>query len=526
MSLKGILAASAALLALVNACRPASEEIVDLGKDYRAEGLHAPWSGCDNGTSFRSHAASGSFFFTFEAEDGTPACAAEFKGERDVDPGDRVEIFFSPTKDLSQPYYCAEIDREGRVMDYKAESYRIFDFGWNFLTMKTFASQSDGLYRVGGSVSLEELRSLGLDLEGGFWVGVFQGDAASYGAEVTWYSLVPTADVEPDFHKEGVFFPCRITQMQPRKGVVVYAGDITTLGTQAWEQRIDAAHLDFIALHAATSTDRADSLERFVRSDAGRDFLAMCQRKGVGVEYEMHALDPLLPRSLFDEHPEYFRMDSTGVRVADYNMCFSNPEAVEAMRPQLEKALKWMKPTTHRYFLWGDDKQWKYCYCEHCRHLSPSEQTLLYENALLAMLREYDPEATLAHLAYHQTLPAPQKVAPADGVFLEFAPILRDYAFPLSDEQFQSLKENLLVFPAATQHILEYWLDESMNARWKRTERPALSIDGSHIERDILLYRSLGACSVTTFATWLDGPYQTLNGSALPLFESYATAFE
>jgi hypothetical protein len=198
----------------------------------------------------------------------------------------------------------------------------------------------------------------------------------------------------------------------------------------------------------------------------------------------------------------------------------------EAIRPQLERLLEWMKPTTHRYFLWPDDKEYKYCYCEDCREFSPSEQTLLFENRLLALLREYDPEATLAHLAYHQTLPAPRRVRAAEGIFLEYAPILRDYAEPLPEGELRALQDNLLAFPAYTQHILEYWLDESMNSRWKKAELKELAFDPAQCARDVALYRSLGAASVTQFATWLNGDYVRQYGVTDELFRGYGKAFE
>ena len=38
-----------------------------------------------------------------------------------------------------------------------------------------------------------------------------------------------------------------------------------------------------------------------------------------------------------------------------------------------------------------------------------------------------DSKASLAHLAYANTLTPPEKVNPVEGVFLEFAPINRRY---------------------------------------------------------------------------------------------------
>ena len=515
----------AAGLVLLAACAQRPAPLPDVGQGYEVPGLHAPWSGLDNDTRFCCHATAERFFFWFEVSDTTLTFSEPFTGERDVDPEDRVEVFFAADPKLEQPYYCAEIDALGRIMDYKARFYRDFDFGWNFLTMEARGEVTPWGYRVTGSVAREELRSLGMDLEGGFWMGVFQGEAEP-GGPIRWFSLVPTDDAKPDFHQPKVFFPCRMTPKEELRGVVVYPDDITSLGLEEWERRIDLGGINLIGLHAATSNDPIDTLEAFICSDAGKAFLDLCARKGVGVEYELHALETLLPRSLFGAHPEWFRADEHGERVADYNLCFSSEEAVEAIRPQLERLLQWMKPTTHRYFLWPDDKEYKYCYCEQCRQRSPSEQTLLFENRLLALLREYDPQATLAHLAYHQTLVPPRRVRPAEGIFLEYAPILRDYAVALPPAQLQALRGNLQAFPPATQHILEYWLDESMNSRWKKDALQPLAFDPARCARDVALYRSLGAASITNFATWLNADYIARYGSTDPLFGGYGEAFE
>jgi len=40
------------------------------------------------------------------------------------------------------------------------------------------------------------------------------------------------------------------------------------------------------------------------------------------VEYECHVLKEMLPRFLFDTHPEYFRLDAKGTRTNDLNICF------------------------------------------------------------------------------------------------------------------------------------------------------------------------------------------------------------
>lgn len=518
--MKNTTALSFAFLAFACSC---VGNIPDIGKGFRSDALSAPWDTLSNDTRFTCHSTADAFFFNFEVADSTLALTEPFTNEMDVDPEDRVEVFFCPDRKMKE-YFCAEIDPLGRVMDYKARFYRDFDYGWNFSTLQVRSELTPWGYRVMGSVSLDELRSLGVNTEKGFGMGVFQADFTPEGS-VHWYSLVPTDDVSPDFHKPDVLFACRMTPMQERRGVVVYPSDITSVGVGEWERRIDLSGINLIGIHAATSHEPVDVLENFVKSDVGKSFLEMCGRRGVDVEYEIHALQFILPRNLFDAHPEWFREDEEGVRQCRYNMCFTSEEAVGAMRLQIAALMDWMRPTTHRYFIWPDDKIGKFCHCEKCRDFSPSEQALIYENNLLKLLREYDPEATIAHLAYNQTLSAPKKVRASEGVFLEFAPISRDYSRPLSEEAACALRENALAFPTFSQHILEYWLDESMFSNWKRDNLVPMVFKRDQCRRDVEMYRTFGANSITTFATWLGGDYVGLYGPTDGIFSEYGASF-
>lgn len=313
--------------------------------------------------------------------------------------------------------------------------------------------------------------------------------------------------------------------VKERRGVVIYPSDITSVGVEEWAKRIDESGINLVGIHAATLHEPLDTLKEFVGSPDGKAFLKMCADKGVDVEYELHALQLLLPRELFDTHPEYFRMDTCGVRQRKHNMCFCCDEAYDALEEQIREMLTWLHPTTHRYFIWTDDVKNAFCNCEKCREYSPSEQALIYENHLLKILRKYDSRATIAHLAYQQTMDAPVKVTPDDGVFLEYAPILRDYTRPLPAEDRAVLEANLEVFPHESLHILEYWLDESMFSNWKRNALVKLPFSKQNCRRDINLYRNLGATSITTFATWLNSAYAEKHGPADDAFIGYGEAF-
>lgn len=311
------------------------------------------------------------------------------------------------------------------------------------------------------------------------------------------------------------------------KGIVVYPSDVYSTGASTWEQRLLAGNLNLMAIHADTIFEPMDSLKKFVESDCGRELLSACDSHGIKYEFEIHALEHLLPRELFNEHPEYFRMDSEGNRVQQYNMCFTCEEAYGPIRERMHEWLTWLKPTTHRYLFWTDDIADTFCQCENCRQYSCSELSLIYENHLIDIIREVDPEATVAHLAYSNTFDAPVKVEAKEGVFLEYAPMNRDRSQPIADEARAQFEKNLEVFSkGGPAHILEYWLDESLTCGYQRHHPVKLNWIPEYCRRDVEYYHSVGATSVTTFATWLDADYDNAFGTehTLQVFKEYGEA--
>jgi hypothetical protein len=298
--------------------------------------------------------------------------------------------------------------------------------------------------------------------------------------------------------------------IEERRGIVLFPSDIISMGSLETIEILSRGDLNLLGIHANPVSvnpeggyENLPALRNFLESKEGELLLAECKKRGIDVEYETHALQEILPRKLFDEHPGYFRMDEKGVRQKDFNMCFHSEDAYLEIEKSIKEITEWMKPTTHRYFFWTDDNTNSFCHCDLCSPYTESEQALIYENKLLEILQKYDHSATIAHLAYHNTLKAPVKVKPAKGVFLEFAPISRDYSTALSDEQKQDLKENLLIFPKSTAHILEYWLDASMHSGWNRENLRKVPWNAENCYRDIIFYSVLGIKSITTFGTWM-----------------------
>jgi hypothetical protein len=296
------------------------------------------------------------------------------------------------------------------------------------------------------------------------------------------------------------------------RGVVLTPSDVTTWD---WPRTAQDAGLNTVALHGPPG-DIVD----FLGTDAGAAYLEACSALGLQVEYESHAAHDLLPRDLFAHDPGMFRMDERGDRVPDWNLCVHSQPALEVARERAAAYAETLRPTTGRYFFWIDDGQ-PMCRCPQCRGLSDSDQALILENALLDTLRQVDPRATLAHLAYLNTLPAPGEVRPQPGIFVEYAPIRRRHDVPFgrrdacqdgSDapthgEQLDALDANLAWFGSKGAQILEYWLDVSRFSGWRRETIVELPWNPEALADDLGTYATRGIRRVTSFAVWIDGAY-------------------
>jgi hypothetical protein len=297
------------------------------------------------------------------------------------------------------------------------------------------------------------------------------------------------------------------------KGVVLTVNDLQTVD---WANVAAENGINTIGTHI-----RPNEVMEFMNSEQGKQFMETCKEKGIHVEHQLHAMGELLPRSLFAEDSTMFRMDENGLRVSDFNCCVHSEKALTIIEENALAVAKVLKPTNHRYYFWMDDGK-PTCSCPECSPYSPSEQALIIENRILKKLKTIDPEAMLAHLAYENTLSAPQKVKPEEGIFLEFAPIWRSWDKPISDlsgepllenadymthgDNLKFLEDNLKVFPVETAVVLEYWLDVSLFSRWKK---PAvdLPLNKEVFESDLATYAKYGLKNVTTFAVYMDSTY-------------------
>lgn len=315
--------------------------------------------------------------------------------------------------------------------------------------------------------------------------------------------------------------------MFKRRGVVIHPHELS----DAWIEALQRLKLNVLGLHPVGGPGAASSLADMLalhQDPAFRDLLNRVRDAGIAVEYEMHALSYLLPRTLFAEHPDWFRMDEKGVRTPDFNLCASSAPALEFLTRRTAELARILPSETHRYFFWLDDVTNAGCHCPKCRSLSPSDQQLICLHAMLRGIRTVDPKASLAYIAYLDTLQPPQQVSPEPGIFLEYAPIRRRLDTPLSDPDCpENLREAaplpalLACFGLENAQVLDYWLDNSLLSGWKYPPK-LFAMHGDVVRADAAWYQSLGFESVTTFACYLGEDYVALHGR--PNLDEYGQA--
>ena len=297
------------------------------------------------------------------------------------------------------------------------------------------------------------------------------------------------------------------------RSVLVHPGEFSG----KWIERARMAGVDTLAIHPEGGPQSYSSLTNLLALSKTDGFRAIVDRAigdGLRVEYEFHAGGYLLPRELFGEHPEYFRLDKNGLRNADFNFCFSNPKALAIVAERARQLVMSLYRSTDNYGFWLDDTAAGGCHCPQCSQLSPSDQQLVALNAMIREMRKANPRARLAYLAYHSTMEKPAKIAPEAGVFLEYAPIERVWDKPVSAQNIADaakLGELIAYFGGERAKVLEYWYDNSLFSQWTkpaRLFRPANAV----VRDDLAYYGRIGFADIASFACYLGDDYEAAWG--------------
>ena len=301
--------------------------------------------------------------------------------------------------------------------------------------------------------------------------------------------------------------------------------------SRKWIDRMADAKIPILALHPvggpAAAKSLSEMLDRLSEPDY-RELLDYAAERGLKIEYEMHSARYLLPESEFSAHPEWFRMNKDGVRTADYNLCASCDAAVDFVAERAAALAKALYRSTDRYFFWLDDAKDAFCHCERCLEMTPSEQQMKILNRMLASLKRENPNATLAYLAYVECIKPPVSIKPADGIFLEYAPFLRNFKRPLSeDAESEPILDLLSTFGKDGAKVLDYWYDNSLYSNWTKPPKE-FKLEGAVMREDFSFYRSLGFLDFSSFACYLGADYEELFGEVdiTPFAECYRASKE
>jgi len=162
-------------------------------------------------TSFRALHGDSWIYFLFDVDDTNVHVQVESNNKLEVIDSSRVEIFFRIDRHLS-PYFCLELDAMGRVLDYRGQLHRQFDFDWSWPAggLVAKARTRQGGYVVETAVSKESLNRLGLlpKNKQQLQAGLFRAQCTRTVVpreHMRWISWVQPNSETPDFHIPSAF---------------------------------------------------------------------------------------------------------------------------------------------------------------------------------------------------------------------------------------------------------------------------------------------------------------------------------
>ncbi len=310
----------------------------------------------------------------------------------------------------------------------------------------------------------------------------------------------------------------------PALSLLIHPEELDTV----WLDQLPRLGVKALGLHPVggrrANETLAAMLDRFETPEY-RGLLENAAGRGIEVTCEMHALRYLLPADVLAAHPRWQRMNAQGERAPDWNLCPSCGEALDYLSESAARLYARLPGRPKRAALWLDDSQDAFCHCERCRGVSPSDQQMIVLNALLRGIRSVRPDATLAYLAYFETLPSPTRADLREGLYLQFAPYKRDLTRPLNDptcadnrRETEHLASLLGFFGRTGSTALDYWFDNSLLSHYTKPPR-RLEPHPDVVKADMAFYRSLGFERISSFACYLGADYRALYG--LPPLESF-----
>lgn len=158
---------------------------------------------------FRSLWDSKKLFFYFKVFDSQVVIDNDDDSAKSIGNSDRVELFFK-MNDALNPYYCIEIDPTSRILDFRANAKRKFEFDWSWPKNELIVKSNitSGYFTVEGSITINSLQELELIKNYKIETGIFRAKYSktkNCNYESTWISWVNPNTQYPNFHTSSSF---------------------------------------------------------------------------------------------------------------------------------------------------------------------------------------------------------------------------------------------------------------------------------------------------------------------------------
>lgn len=180
------------------------------GKANELNDFSYPWqSDAAPATSFKALWDGQWLYCRYEVKDDSVLVLVKKNEKLEIGASDRVEIFFN-INDSMQPYYCLEMDANGRVLDYTANYYRKMNYNWQWPKdqLKVKAQRTSTGYVVEAAISIQSLKDLGLLLNNKLHAGLFRAECKGFlnnRSDLRWISWIKPSSQQPDFHIPSAF---------------------------------------------------------------------------------------------------------------------------------------------------------------------------------------------------------------------------------------------------------------------------------------------------------------------------------
>ena len=309
-----------------------------------------------------------------------------------------------------------------------------------------------------------------------------------------------------------------------KKSILIHPDELS----KAWVDRMVKNRIDVIAFHppgGAKAHEYIKKMLELLEKPEYRELIDYAAESGLKIEYEMHAAGYLLPKELFESHPEYFRMNEKGERTPDMNFCVSNQEALEIVVKNAAALAKKLYRSEPNYYFWLDDGINIHCRCPKCQALNPSDQLLTVVNAMLKEIKKDRPDAKMAYLAYYDSMMLPEAVHQDEDIFIEYAPM---YKYKKNAEEAAAKEKAMLAdllnhFGTKDSKVLEYWIDNSLFSGWRKPPKQMFA-NGEAAKKDVREYTEIGFEYISVFGCYLGPDYEELYGE--PDISAFTEAFE